>query len=202
MTNLHYISLRPVAVDARPRSTACRLTHKVPRSARRDVRNTCSPLQVRIQIQTLIDHTPICCDPNVMRLCTGGELYRSTYARRNCPACENPIASKPSLSSVTFAICSATKSIWSFTFPYYSVHEQTATCCGRSTTHETGPAVLFLVLIDVHGMDEDTRVDLRNPLPELNHPGRGIRVTWSCVQSKAVAYHKHTHPCHAISPAA
>ena len=82
------------------------------------------------------------------------------------------------------------------------VHEQTATCCGRLTTHETGPAVLFLVLIDVHGMNEDTRVDLRNPLPELNHPGRGIRITWSCVQSKAVAYHEHTHPCHAISPAA
>lgn len=28
---------------------------------------------------------PICCDPNVMRLFTGGELYLSTYARRNWP---------------------------------------------------------------------------------------------------------------------
>ena len=35
--------------------------------------------------------TPMCWEPNVMRLLTGGALYFSTYARRNCPPGEHTV---------------------------------------------------------------------------------------------------------------
>ena len=33
----------------------------------------------------------MCWEPNVMRLLTGGALYFSTYARRNCPPGERTV---------------------------------------------------------------------------------------------------------------
>jgi hypothetical protein len=54
----------------------------------------------------------------------------------------------------------------------------------RYPTYEGGPAVLFLVLLNVDRVNEDTRVDFGDQLAKLNHPRRSIRISWKRVESK------------------
>ena len=80
------------------------------------------------------------------------------------------------------AICSATKSSCSFTFPYYSaLVSEAGGGMRRRLTYKAGLAVLFLVLLDVDRVDEDTRVYFFDQLAELDHSGRGIGISWKRV---------------------
>lgn len=113
---LNEVMLRPGRVYARFRRVVCEVAEDVSGLAAGDVADT---EVLRAECDEVCDRPMSALDRPTPGngLCTRGVLYHSTYARKNCPPCENPKASKPSASSGTAASWTATKAIWACRSP-------------------------------------------------------------------------------------